>query len=72
MCGEDDEDRADLLAAMRVSDAAVAAVLAGLIVTNLGAAPAVASVIAAIVVKRFFRPAYQEFCESWKETLGPA
>jgi hypothetical protein len=69
VCADDDADRTELLNAIGVGEAAAAAALAGFIVTNLGIAPAVAAVIAAIVVKRFFRPAYDEFCEVWKEKL---
>ena len=69
MCGDDDADRSDLLDAIGVGETAVAAVLAGLIVTHLGVAPAIAAVVAALIIKRFFRPAYEEFCAVWKEKL---
>jgi hypothetical protein len=72
MCAEDDADRTELLNAIGVSEAAAAAALAGLIVTYLGIAPVIAAVVAAIVIKRFFRPAYEEFCAVWQEKLPAA
>jgi hypothetical protein len=67
---EDAQFRDQLLNAFGVSDAAVAAVLASLLITNLGIAPAIAGVVAALVIKRFFRPVYDEFCVVWKKSLG--
>ena len=72
MCGsgpEDQNDRQDLLDAFGADETAVAAVLAGLLVTQLGLAPAIAGVLAALLVKRFFRPAYEEFCRVWERNL---
>ncbi len=63
-------DRRELANAFGISDVAVAAILAGLIVTNFGLAPAIATVIAALVVKRFMRPAYEEFCEVWSKHIA--
>jgi len=72
MCGSDPDDqqaRKGLLDAFGVSDVAVAAALSGLIVTQLGVAPAIAAVVAALIVKRFFRPTYEELCALWKKHL---
>lgn len=72
ICGsdpKDKEDREDLMNAFGVDDGAVAAALTALLITNLGLTPALAVVIAAITVKRFFRPAYQEFCRIWEKNL---
>jgi hypothetical protein len=69
---EDQQVRSDLLSAFGVSDAAVAAVVASLLVTQLGVAPAIAAVVAALVIKRFFRPAYEEFCITWKKSVEGA
>lgn len=71
LCGADADDqgqRKELAGAIGISDVAVAAALTSALV-YLGAAPALAAVIAAIIVKRFFAPTYQEFCEIWKESL---
>jgi hypothetical protein len=72
VCGsgsKDKKDREELAKAFGVSDVVVAASLAAVIVTNFGIAPAIAAVIAALVVKRFFRPAYEEFCQAWGEHI---
>jgi hypothetical protein len=69
VCGsleKDTADRAKLLDAIGVSEVAFASALTGFIVLHLGIAPALAPILAAIVVKRFFRPAYEEFCQTWK------
>jgi hypothetical protein len=70
--GGDSKDRDALLDSIGVGQTAFAALLASIIVTTFGLAPAIAAVIAAIVVKRFFRPAYEEFCGVWKEKLPAA
>jgi hypothetical protein len=72
LCGSGDDDAADRA---RVRDAfgsgesTVAAIVAGLLVSHLGIAPALAAVIAAIACKRFFRPAFEEFCAAWSKAL---
>lgn len=66
-CGsgfEDAKDREALKASLGMGDVAAAASLASLLVA-LGISPAIAPVVAALVIKRFFRPAYQEFCAMW-------
>lgn len=71
MCGADPDDadsRKQLRAALGLGDVAVAAALTSVLV-SLGLAPALGTVVAALVVKRFFNPAYEEFCGSWKESL---
>lgn len=73
LCGaraDDKEDRALVLESFGMGEVAVAATLAGLLVTYLGLAPAVAGVIAALVCKRFFRPAYEEFCLAWSKAVS--
>lgn len=71
-CGTGEADGADrksLEDAFGVSSTTVAAFMAALLVSHFGIAPAIAAVIAAIVVKRFFRPAYEEFCSAWGERV---
>lgn len=72
VCGSDPndkEDREEVLKAFGVGDVAAGAALATLLVTHLGLAPALAAVISALVVKRFFQPAHEEFCEVWKKNV---
>ena len=71
-CGSEDadlEDRKKLVTASGVSEVAIASTIASLVITELAIPPALAPVIAAIAVKRFFRPAYEEFCRVWKKKL---
>jgi hypothetical protein len=76
VCGAgevDDQDRKKLQEAFNLKEGAataVGAVLAGFLVAQLGIAPAIAAVVAAIICKRFFTPVYEEFCASWKKTLA--
>jgi len=74
ICGSDPndkEDREELAKAFKVKDpyTTVAAVLSALLVTKFGLAPAISVVIAALAIKRFFRPAYEEFCKYWREKI---
>lgn len=73
VCGaevQDQQDRSSLLGAFGIDEVAVAAALSALLVTNLGIAPALAAVVAVLLVKHFFRPGYEEFCQVWKKSLG--
>jgi hypothetical protein len=72
VCGmnnSSDTDRRQLLAAFGMGEVTAGAALSAELVTHLGLAPALAAVIAALLVKRFFRPAYEEFCQLWLERL---
>lgn len=57
-----------MIAALGGGDVAVASALTALLI-HLGLAPVLAPIVAVIVAKRFFRPAYEEFCKTWKEKL---
>jgi hypothetical protein len=73
ICGEDREstaDRAELGNALGLGEAAAAAFVATLLVGTLGMAPALATVFAAIVVKRFFASALDEFCAAWSRGVA--
>lgn len=72
ICGSDEDDQKDreeLLNAFGINDVAVAAALSALLVTHLGLAPAIAAVLATLVIKRFFRPVHEEFCQVWEKNL---
>lgn len=73
ICGsdvEDQNDRKELVDSFDIGETAIAATLTTLLVTHLGIAPALASVIAVLTVKRFFNPAYEEFCRIWKDNIA--
>ena len=75
VCGTgsgDEGDRKELSEAFGVGGTAVAAMITAGLASTFGLAPAIAAVIAAIVVKRFLRPAYEEFCVVWGERLAQA
>lgn len=72
VCGGGDaerEDRHSLLRAAGADPVMAGATLAALLVSQLGLSPAIAAVIAALVIRRFFRPAVEEFCTEWKRHL---
>ena len=70
-CGTDPDDsksREDLQKALGIGEGAAIAVLtAGLI--GVGLMAALAPLVATIIVKKFFNPAYGEFCGYWKQKL---
>jgi hypothetical protein len=73
-CGSDKEakgDRESLAKAFGIGDVAVAATLSGILVSSLGVAPAIAGVVAALTIRRVFRPGYEEFCKVWGEYVAP-
>ncbi len=70
--GESTEDRRKLADAFRLGPADAATFLAGLLVAHLAMAPAIAAVIAALVVKLFFKNALNATCAVWKDHLPPA
>jgi hypothetical protein len=73
ICGGDTADATDRNNLVRlVASGSVDAggVLAGILVASLGLAPAIAAVIAVIILKRFVKPAGQEFCNLWAQNLN--
>jgi hypothetical protein len=73
ICGgepDDEADRKGLAEAFGVGETSVAAALCALMVTHLGVAPALAAVAGALIARRFFRPAYDEFCQVWGKSLS--
>lgn len=72
MCGgdpDDKEDRESLLKSVGLSDVAVAAAMSSVLIGSFAVAPAVATIIAALVVKRLLIPGGAVACEFWKERL---
>jgi hypothetical protein len=73
ICGddpEDEEDRKELANAFGLGNNKIASVMAAMLVAQLGLAPAIAAVIATILIKRFLlKPAYEQFCDVWKANL---
>jgi hydroxymethylpyrimidine/phosphomethylpyrimidine kinase len=72
VCGSETKDKHDrdkLLTAFDMGSAAFASAVASSLVTGFGIAPAIAAVVASIVVTRFLRGAYEEFCTYWQENL---
>ena len=71
MCGDakdDAKDRESLLKAVGLGDVAVAGAITAFL-GSLGVAPALAVVIAALLVKRIIGPGAQTVCEYWAEQL---
>ncbi len=63
------QQRENIFTAFTSGTAGVGGVLAALLVSQLGLAPAIAGVVAALVIKLFFKPAYDAMCAAWKEGL---
>lgn len=68
-CGEDAQERKKIEDAFGISPEAVGAAIAGILVAQFAIAPAAAAVIGALILRLFFRPAYQAMCDVWKEKL---
>jgi hypothetical protein len=72
VCGSDPDnlgERQDLLKAFGLGKDAAGAVLAALLVSQLGLAPLIAAAVAALTIRLFFKPAHQEMCVYWKSKL---
>ena len=75
LCGGDPtaaQDRQSLITSFGVSDVAVAGVMAMAMTSTLGVAPAIASIVATLIIKRFFRPTMDEFCKFWGMKIAEA
>jgi hypothetical protein len=73
VCGTsagEEADRKAISDAFGIGATTVATFIATGLINTFGLAPAIASVIAVIIIKRFFHPAYQEFCAVWSERLS--
>jgi hypothetical protein len=72
VCGgstDDSDDRSKILNALTLSEGAAIAALIP-VLTGLGLAPALAAVLAAIIVKRFLGSAMETVCEAWAKQVG--
>jgi hypothetical protein len=75
VCGDAEENRSErhaIVEAMGGGNTTFAAVLAALLVSNFGWAPALAAVLSALTVKLFFNNAYAVACDLWKQSIKPA
>lgn len=68
ICGSEPDDIGDRDKLFGDSNL-LAGAIAVLLITSFGVQAAIAAVIAAIIVKRFFNPVYEVFCEEWKGHL---
>jgi Flp pilus assembly protein TadB len=69
-CGNSDVgERKKVSDAFGLGPAAVGGAIAGVLVGSLGLAPAVAAVLAALIMRLFFENAYQAMCDVWKQRL---
>jgi hypothetical protein len=72
-CGgaqEDGKDRESILKALGVGDIALGGAIAAVLIGSFGVAPAVATVVGALIVKRLGAPAADEICKFWAESLA--
>jgi hypothetical protein len=70
-CGHNPDDtrtRILLRDALHVSDLALATALTSALVA-LGLTSTLATIVAALIVKKFFAPAFGEFCRCWREGI---
>lgn len=73
LCGSDEADKADRTAlrdAFNIGQGALAGVIVGLLTSGpLGLTAFVAAPVAAIIVRRFLAPSWEETCDFWGEKL---
>ena len=71
-CGSANEDKADresIIKSMGLGDIAVGGAITAVLISTFAVTPAVATVIAALVVKRIIQPAGETICEFWGEKI---
>lgn len=74
ICGNaltDKKDRARLEEAFKIGPTDVAAYLAVLLVGHFGLAAGAAAVVAALIMKLFFKPGQEAMCKVWSTKLAP-
>ncbi|MDU8929921.1 hypothetical protein RXV86_21245 [Alisedimentitalea sp. MJ-SS2] len=68
MCGDDEDNAADrekLKSVLGLDDTAIAGVLVQILVGSFGLLPAVATVVAALLIKHVLKPSLEEVCDIW-------
>lgn len=72
VCGGAAEDKGDRESILKAtgSDVALGTALYAALTASLGLAPAVATVVAALLIKRIFAPAGEEICKFWAERIA--
>jgi hypothetical protein len=73
VCGtEDAKEREKIKQAFGLGRQTVGGVIVGLLITHLALAPAVAAVVAALIVRLFLENSYEAMCSVWKDRLPAA
>lgn len=69
ICGgvQTDEEREKLKKMLSLDVAGMSVALATLLVSQFAVSPAIAAIVALLVVKKFIQPAGEEFCEFWSK-----
>jgi hypothetical protein len=70
--GSDDDLRHRLMSALTGREGGAPALLAGTLVAAFGLSPAVAALVAALLMKLVIAPAKDELCQSWAAALNAA
>jgi hypothetical protein len=63
--GDDADVKSQLLEAIGSKGGGLTALTAGILVSSFGVSPAIAAVVAALLLKLVFQPAGDEICEFW-------
>ncbi len=72
LCGQNQDDVGDrqkIADALGLGEATIAATLASVLISGFGVAPAIATLVSVIVVKRIWAPTLEEACKLWEEKL---
>jgi hypothetical protein len=69
VCNPKDPDNPVIRGALESGPQNLGLVLGGILVTSFGWLPGIATVIAAIILKRIVKAGYSTVCEVWKEQL---
>ena len=74
LCGDDassEADRDKLSEAFHLTKADAAAAVTAVLIAQLALAPAVATILGALIVKLLFQPALDATCDVWSRRLNP-
>lgn len=67
--GEDDDLRQKVFRALTGKDGGSVALIAGILVAAFGASPAIAAIVATLLVRILVNPAADELCKAWANSL---